>query len=91
MVLWLVTARTAARSTELKAIKELKPRLKPIVIVNKLDEIDEEEEKPENIIANAAKLFKDKVTKVIGVSTSAPWMENCKGNRSYCKQVTLTR
>ena len=36
--------------------------------MNKLDEIDEEEEKPENIIANAAKLFKDKVTKVIGVS-----------------------
>ena len=67
-VLWLFSVDAAGKSTEIKAIKELSPRLKPFAIVNKIDEIDEEEDDVEDVLETIRLQLKNHVTKLIGVS-----------------------
>lgn len=69
-VLWMISAEKAASDTEYQSIEQLTPRLKPIVIVNKMDTFDEEEESggPESFLQNIRAKLKDKVQAVIGIS-----------------------
>lgn len=67
-VLWVFTCGQTASRTELAAIEELNARLKPIAIINKIDAIDEEEESLDDIITDAKRKLKNKVSQVIGVS-----------------------
>ncbi len=69
-VLWMISAEKAASDSEYQSIEKLSPRLKPIVIVNKMDTFDEEEEETdaETFLQNIRFKLKDKVQAVIGIS-----------------------
>ena len=68
-VLWMISSEKAATDTEYQGIEKLSPRLKPIVIVNKMDLLDEEEgDDPESFLQSIRGKLKDKVQAVIGIS-----------------------
>ncbi len=69
-VLWLVSAEKAASGTEYRNIEKLTPRLKPIVLVNKMDLIDEEEDDPEAFLEDIRNKLKDRAQTVIGLSAA---------------------
>jgi GTPase Era involved in 16S rRNA processing len=69
MVLWIFSYGKTASRTELASISELGERLKPIAIVNRIDEIDEEEESLEDVLAEIRKRLKSSVKDVYGVSS----------------------
>lgn len=69
MVFWVFSSGKAASRTEVAAISELSKRLKPMAIINRIDEIDEEEESLEEIIQEIKKRLKGSVDEVIGVSS----------------------
>ncbi len=66
---WVFSYGKAASRTEVDAIKELSQRLKPIAIINRIDEIDEEEESLEEVIEDIKRKLKEHVSEVIGVSS----------------------
>ena len=67
-VLWMISSEKAATDTEYQGMENLSPRLKPVVIVNKMDLLDEEEDDPERFLQNIRGKLKDKVQAVIGIS-----------------------
>ena len=72
-VIWLFDAKNPAKQTEFTAFKNLNPRLKPVVILNKTDTIDEEDGRSSvaSTIADIErKLRNNKLTaqKIIGIS-----------------------
>lgn len=67
-VFWLFSALQSGSKTEVASMEALSPRLKPIAIINKMDEIDEEEDDPEEFLDNLRIQLKDKVQAVIGIS-----------------------
>ncbi|MCR5175246.1 MAG: dynamin family protein [Anaerovibrio sp.] len=67
-VLWMFDAQNAGSQTEIDAMEELSPRLKPIALVNKMDQVDEEEESPEELLDNIRGLLGDRVQAVVGIS-----------------------
>jgi GTPase Era involved in 16S rRNA processing len=69
MVLWVFAYGKTASRTELASISELGERLKPIAIINRIDEIDEEEETLEDVLAEIRKRLKTSVKDVFGVSS----------------------
>lgn len=69
MVFWIFSSGKAASGTEVAAISELSKRLKPMAIINRIDEIDEEEESLEDIIEEIKKRLKGHVDDFIGVSS----------------------
>lgn len=68
LVLWVFAAGKAASRTELAAIRDLNQRMKPMAIINRIDEIDEEEESIEEVISEIQDRLKDTVESVIGIS-----------------------
>lgn len=67
-VLWMFSSLQAGSKTEVDAMESLTPRLKPIAIVNKMDEFDEEEDDPQEFLDNLRVQLKDKVQAVVGIS-----------------------
>ncbi len=67
-VFWMFNALHAASKTEVDAMESLTPRLKPIAIINMMDEIDEEEDDPQEFLDNLRVQLKDKVQAVVGIS-----------------------
>ena len=67
-VFWLFNALHACSKTEVDALEALTPRLKPIAIINLMDEIDEEEDDPQEFLDNLRVQLKDKVQAVVGIS-----------------------
>ena len=67
-VFWMFNALHAASKTEIEAMEALTPRLKPIAIINMMDEIDEEEDDPLEFLDNLRVQLKDKVQAVVGIS-----------------------
>lgn len=69
-VFWMFSATDSpGKQTELEAIKALSPRLKPIAIVNKIDDIDEEEEESiDDLLDNFKSRVRKEVSQVIGIS-----------------------
>lgn len=69
IVFWVFAYGKVASRTEITAIKELSKRLKPIAIINRIDEIDEEEESIDEIIEELRSVLFESVDKVIGISS----------------------
>ena len=67
-VFWMFSALQAGSKSEIAAMESLTPRLKPIAIVNKMDEVDEEEDSPEEFLNHFRIQLKDKVQAVVGIS-----------------------
>lgn len=67
-VFWMFNALHAGSKTEVDAMETLTPRLKPIAIINMMDEIDEEEDDPQEFLDNLRVQLKDKVQAVVGIS-----------------------
>ena len=67
-VLWMFSIENAGSQTEINAMEELSPRLKPLALVNKMDQVDEEEDDPEELLDNLRGLLGDRVQAVIGIS-----------------------
>jgi len=67
-VFWMFNALHAGKKTEVDAMDLLTPRLKPIAIINMMDEIDEEEDDPKEFLDNLRVQLKDKVQAVVGIS-----------------------
>lgn len=67
-VLWMFSTVQLGTREEMAAMDKLTPRLKPIAVVNKMDLIDEEEDDPQEILANAKKMLQDRVQAVVGIS-----------------------
>ena len=68
VVIWMLSAEKAGSLTEIKAMEELPPEIKPIALVNKMDLVDEEEDSPEELLDNIRGLLGDHVQQVIGIS-----------------------
>lgn len=79
-VLWMISAEKAATDTEYNGIDKLTPRLKPIVIVNKMDLLDEEEDDPESFLKNVREKLKDKAQEIIGISAEYAVQGKTEGN-----------
>ena len=80
-VLWMISSEKAATDTEYQGIEKLSPRLKPIVIVNKMDLLDEEEgDDPESFLQNIRAKLKDKVQAVIGISAEFAFQGKTEDN-----------
>ena len=80
-VLWMISSEKAATDTEYQGIEKLSPRLKPIVIVNKMDLLDEEEgDDPETFLQNIRGKLKDKVQAVIGISAEFAFQGKTENN-----------
>lgn len=68
-VLWLFAYGKVASKTEEIAIKELGARLKPLAVVNRIDEMDEEEETLEEVLQDVVRRLKDSIHSVYGLSS----------------------
>lgn len=69
LILWVFAYGKTASKTELLSISELGERLKPIAIVNRIDEIDEEEESLEDVLSEIRRRLKNSVKDIYGVSS----------------------
>lgn len=69
-VFWMFSAEKALSLSEQREMERLDSRLKPIAIINKMDQFDEDEEEcsEEEFIADKAEKLKGKVTAVVGIS-----------------------
>ena len=67
---FMFSALKPVSKTEIDAMESLTPRLKPIAIINKMDEFDEEEENKgqEEFLEDIRVKLKDKVQAVVGIS-----------------------
>ena len=82
-VVWMMNAQSAPKSTEVSYIKkELDASLKPLVVVNKMDEIDDEEEDPEEILDAVRHALKGRITEVIGISAKEAYEGARQKNRA---------
>ncbi|EKQ57241.1 MULTISPECIES: dynamin family protein [unclassified Clostridium] len=68
IVLWMFSYAKAGSRTELAEIKSLNNNLKPIGVVNRIDEIDPEEEDADELLDDLKKRLGDAVSHVVGVS-----------------------
>ncbi|KHM52697.1 hypothetical protein NZ47_03275 [Anaerovibrio lipolyticus] len=90
-VLWMISSEKAATDTEYQGIEKLTPRLKPIVIVNKMDLLDEEEgDDPESFLQNICVKLKDKVQAVIGISAEYAFQGKIEGNEALLAESNFS-
>ena len=85
-VLWMFSTVQLGTREEMAAMDKLTPRLKPIAIVNKMDLIDEEEDDPQEILANAKKMLQDRVQAVVGISAKYE-LEGKKENNALKREL----
>lgn len=69
IVLWLFNAVRCPTRTEHEAIDHLADRLKPFAVVNRIDNIDEEEESVEETLSRIKKRMGGRFQAVVGVSS----------------------
>ena len=85
-LLWMFSTVQLGTREEMAAMDKLTPRLKPIAIVNKMDLIDEEEDDPQEILANAKKMLQDRVQAVVGISAKYE-LEGKKENNALKREL----
>ena len=85
-VLWMFSTVQLGTREEMAAMDKLTPRLKPIAVVNKMDLIDEEEDDPQEILANAKKMLQDRVQAVVGISAKYE-LEGKKENNTLKREL----
>ena len=89
-IIWLMNAVKAASQSEMEAMKKIEKRVKPIVLVNKIDLLDEEEEDGfEEIVESIQYKLKEHVTAVLPIS--AYWALNgtIRGDKSLLKESKI--
>lgn len=69
IVLWLFNASRSPTRTELDVIRTLGDRLKPYAVVNRIDNIDEEEESVEEVLERIEKRMGKSIQAIVGVSS----------------------
>ena len=84
-VLWMFSTVQLGTREEMAAMDKLTPRLKPIAVVNKMDLIDEEEDDPQEILANAKKMLQDRVQAVVGISAKYELEGKKENNALKCE------
>ena len=85
-LLWMFSTVQLGTREEMAAMDKLTPRLKPIAVVNKMDLIDEEEDDPQEILANAKKMLQDRVQAVVGISAKYE-LEGKKENNALKREL----
>lgn len=90
-VFWMFSATDSpGKQTELEAIKALSPRLKPIAIVNKIDDIDEEEEESiDDLLDNFKSRVRKEVSQVIGISAKLALEGKLLNQRDKIKESNI--
>ena len=82
-VIWLFDAHNPGRQTEIDALKRLNPRLSPLVLVNKIDTIDEDEgDSVEQVITDIERTLRNNkldAQRIVGVSAKMA-MQGKKNN-----------
>ena len=81
-VLWMTHTEQAGSSIEIAEIEKLNSRFKPIVIVNKMDEVDEEEDDPEDLLQDVRNKVKNRALDVIGISAQQALKGKLKNDKS---------
>lgn len=93
MVIWLFDAQDPGKSTEIDAMKRLNPRLSPLVLVNKMDAINEDEgDSPEKIISKIERdLSNNKLEyqKIIGISAKMAFQGKIKNNEKLIVESNI--
>lgn len=93
MVIWLFDAQDPGKSTEIDAMKRLNPRLSPLVLVNKMDAINEDEgDSPEKIISKIERdLSNNKLEyqKIIGISAKMAFQGKIKNNEKLIAESNI--
>lgn len=69
IVLWVFNATRSPTRTECKAIDHLGNRLKPFAVVNRTDEIDEEEESVDEVLSRIEKRMGSSIQGIVGISS----------------------
>ena len=71
-VIWLFDAHEPCKPTEFDAMKRLNPRLSPLVLVNKMDSLNEDEgDSPEKILSDIGRKLRNnrlEIQDIIGIS-----------------------
>ena len=80
-VLWMFSALQMGSKFEIEAMDKLTPRLKPIAIINKMDQINDDEDDTDEFLAKAKALLKDKVQAVIGISAKYALQGKLENNK----------
>ena len=80
-VLWMFSALQMGSKFEIEAMDKLTPRLKPIAVINKMDQINDDEDDPDEFLAKAKALLKDKVQAVIGISAKYALQGKLENNK----------
>ena len=81
-VLWMTHTEQAGSSIEIAEIEKLNSRFKPIVIVNKMDGVDEEEDDPEDLLQDVRNKVKNRALDVIGISAQQALKGKLKNDKS---------
>ncbi len=92
-VIWILDANEVGRQTEIDAMKRLNPRLAPLVLVNKIDAINEDEgESSEKILSDIAhKLSNNKLEyqKIVGISAKMAFQGKIKNNKKMIVESNI--
>lgn len=92
-VLWMFDANKPGSQTEIDALKHLNPRLTPLVLVNKVDAIDEEEgDSVEKIIEGIERRLKNNKLEAqgfIGISARMAFQGKQKGQEKLIKASNI--
>jgi len=80
VVFWMFDASCAVKASEMDAMAELDPRLKPVAILNKMDMLDDEEEAPEEFVREVTQRLKGKVRDVLPISAKTAYEGKVKGD-----------
>ena len=89
-VVWIVDTNQAISAKEMKYLENLPARLKPIVVVNKIDELDEDEDgTPEEFLADIRKKIRDKSRIVLGISARQALQGKLKNNSADISESNI--
>lgn len=92
-VVWLFDAHDSCKQTEIDAMKRLNPRLSPLVLVNKMDLIDEDEgDSPEKILSDVSRKLRNnrlEVQDIIGISAKLAFQEKQNNNEKFLSESNM--
>ncbi len=81
-VVWLMNVQQPAKASEVNRLESLDPRLKPFVLVNQIDLIDEEEDDIDDILDDVWQKVKGHAHSVHGISAKKALEGRLSGNNA---------
>lgn len=82
VVFWVISADTPLTSKEMAYIKDIKTRENPVVLVNKIDMVDEEEDSIDDVLDEVRRKLKSSAAAVFGVSAKQALVAKQTHNQS---------